>query len=136
MGKKGTKSVLNTSSAADSKIAKMSSKEKGKAIGGNPDETDYRNMLTFIEWHEQEHPGLIRRMRQQVEIEMRLSGLNKHAELSKDSELIKGFWLPETLQALWEKAYPSLYTNKKHAQWFCNKFPIFSFADAAKSIKR
>lgn len=135
MTNKGPKSVLGNTSA-DTQFTKLSRKEQGKQIGENPDETDYRNMCTFIGWHEQAHPGVVKKMRKQVEIEMRLSGLNKHAELSSDSEFRKGFWLPETLQALWEKAYPSLFTNKKHAEWFCDKFPIFSFADAAKKVNR
>jgi hypothetical protein len=133
--KKGLQSVLNESSAVDSTFKKLSRKEQGKAIGGNPDETDFNHITIWIDMFEKAYPGVVLKMFNDVKVQLALSDTNKWVELSKDSEFRRLFWLPYPLQEIFERAYPSFWTNKKHAEWFCKKFPQFAFATAAKVVK-
>lgn len=113
------------SGAEESKLGKMSVKEKGKAIGGTPDEWDKKNIQDLIDSYDKAYPGRLKAMKSDVDVETALSGRTVHGEISKESELRVGFWLPEDLQMVMEQGYPSLWTNKKHAQWFMNNFKIF-----------
>jgi hypothetical protein len=137
MAKRGAKKVnLNLSSGEDTKFSKLSKKEQGKAIGGDPDDWDRQNIQQFIDMFEVYKPGLIRKMRQDVDVEMALSSTNKYAEVSKDSGMRRAFWLPDELSAVLEMGYPSFWTNPKHARWFIRHFPQFSFESSAKKSKR
>lgn len=135
------KGAPSASSAEFSKLAKMSQKELGRAqSSGTPDEWDYENIERAIKVYDKSHPGIISRMYNDVCNEIALSGMSKHGEVL--GGVRKGFWLPsktgETdfgLQEWMEKAYPSLWQDKKHCEWFIRKFPQFSFAYAAKRIK-
>ncbi len=132
--KRGIKSSLGNT-AKDTAFSKLSIKEKGQAIHSNPDSQDEIYINIWIELFERSYPRMIASMRRDVEKELTYSDTNKHAELNQASQLRKGFWLPEQLQQLMETAYPSFFTNKKHAEWFCRKFPVFSFEDAANRVK-
>ena len=137
MGKKrGPKPLLNISSAEDVKLSKMSKKERGKSIGSDPDDWDKNNIQQFIDMFEAYKPGLLRRMRQDVEVQMALSNIDKYATISKDSDMRRAFWLPDELSAVLEIGYPSFWTNPKHARWFIRHFPHFSFEDARRRVKR
>lgn len=133
MKKRGIQS--NLSSGELSKFGKMSKKELGKSIGGNPDATDEGWIKTWVELYEKAFPGQIRRMSNDVATEIALSNVDKHAVVNKDSGMRKAFWLPENLQEVLEAAYPSFWTNPKHAQWFCDHFPQFAFATYARRVK-
>jgi len=134
-GKKTKKVNLNLSSSEDTKFAKLSKKEQGQAIGGDPDDWDRQNIQQFIDMFEHYKPGLIRRMRTDVDTEIALSGTNRYAEVSKDSGMRRAFWLPDELSAIIELGYPSFWTNPKHARWFIRHFPQFSFESSAKRSK-
>jgi len=134
--KKGLSSQLNLNSAVDSAFAKMSRKEQGKAIGSNPDEIDEKWINIWVDMYNKAYPGRLKKMARDVRNEIIASDITKHAELSKDSALRKGFWLPQDLCDVLEKAYPSFWTNQQHADWFCRKFPIFSYQTYTKALKR
>lgn len=135
------KGAPSVSSSEFSKLSKMSQKDLGRSQGhGTPDEWDYENIERAIKVYEKAHPGVIRRMYDDVCNEMALSDISKHGEVL--AGVRKGFWLPSKtgtsdfgLQEWMEKAYPSLWQEKKHARWFIRKFPQFSFEYAAKRIK-
>lgn len=129
MGKTGFKDNVSTSGEAADR-GKLSIKEQGQQIGGNPDEWDYKNIKQLIDSYEQAYPGRLKKMKEDVVVEAALSGRTKdYGEISKDSEMRVAFWLPEDLQMVIERGYPSIWTNKKHATWFIKKFPIFMRAE-------
>ena len=129
---------LNPSSNFDIALAKLSVKERGKAMadGQMPDEWDYKNISKELKRYEARHPGLIARMANGVYQEILASDITKHAVLSQDSGLQKAFWLPNDLQIWLEMAYPTFWANKKHIRWFCRKFPVFAYETYTKAIKR
>lgn len=131
--RKGLTPNVSNSGEAD-KLKKMSKKEIGKDIGGNPDSTDEKWIKTWIEMYEKAYPGRLKRMTNDVMTEVALSGLNKHAEVAEGMR--KGFWLPEDLQQVLEASYPSFWANPKHGQWFCKHFPQFAFETYTKRSKR
>ena len=126
MAKKKALQSNAASSGEETAMGKKSLKEQGKDIGGDPDEWDRKNLEMIIEIYRKAFPGRLESMANDVKVEAALSGRTKDfGEISKDSELRVGFWLPEDLQAVIERGYPSLWTNKKHAQWFMNNFKEF-----------
>jgi hypothetical protein len=134
------KGAPSAGSADFDKLAKMDQKELGRAIAGNPDEWDFDNITLAVKIYDKAHPGVTRRMFEDVCTEVALSGISKHGEVL--GGVRKGFWLPSKtgtsdfgLQEWMEKAYPSLWQNKKHMRWFIEKFPQFSFEYAAKRVK-
>jgi hypothetical protein len=136
------KGAPSASSAEFSKLAKMNQKELGRTIGqGDPDRWDEENIERIIKIYEHSHPGVIDKIYNDVCTEIALSGMSKHGEVMAGVQ--KGFWLPGplnekdySLQEWMERAYPSLWTNKKHSRWFMRHFPQFSFEYAAKRMKR
>lgn len=135
------KGAPEVSSSEFSKLARMSQKELGRVqAGGAPDEWDFENIERAIKIYDKSHPGVIQRMFDDVCTEMALSDISKHGEVL--GGVRKGFWLPSKtgtsdfgLQEWMEKAYPSLWQEKKHMQWFIRKFPQFSFEYAARKVK-
>jgi len=103
----------------------MGVKEKAKAIGGNPDEWDYKNLKTIIDLYDKAYPGRLKAMKTDVDVENALSGRDKFGLLSKDSDFRASMWMPADLQVVIEKGYPTLWTNNKHIAWFLKRFPIF-----------
>lgn len=130
------KGAPDVSSAQFSSMAKMSRKELGKTQAKSmPDEWDFENIERLLKVYDKAHPGRIKRMFDDTCTEIALSGLDKHATVSEASDMRKLFWLPEDLVEWFEKAYPSLWQEKKHAEWFTRKFPQFSFQYAASRVK-
>lgn len=130
MAKTGFKDNYAGTSGEEASLGKLSIKEKGQQVGGNPDEWDYKNLVMLIESYEQAYPGRLKKMKEDVVMEARLSGRTKdYGVISEESEMRVAFWLPEDLQMVIEKGYPSFWTNKKHAAWFIKKFPLFMRAD-------
>lgn len=135
------KGAPGASSAEFSKLAKMSQKELGRQqAGGMPDDWDYENIERAIKIYDKSHPGVIKRMYDDVCTEVALSGISKHGEVL--GGVRKGFWLPSKtgssdfgLQEWLEKAYPSLWQEPKHYKWFIRKFPQFAYETAIKQIK-
>lgn len=134
MAKKGITVNVGSSSEAAA-LKKMSKKELGRLQGGNPDETDEKWITIWIEMYERAYPGRIRRMISDLKVEIALSGIDKHAVVSKDSDMVKAFWLPADLQEVLEASYPSFWVNPKHARWFCRHFPQFAFITYTKATK-
>lgn len=128
---------LNPSSLADVTLAKLSVKERGKAManGEMPDDWDFENITNALRKFEHLHPGLIDRIGADVDREVRASGITKHAMLSNDSAFQKGFWLPVGMMDWMEMAYPTFWANERHARWFMRKFSIFSYEYHAHRIK-
>lgn len=114
------------SSSESTQMSKKSRKEIGKEIGGNPDEWDQKNLQRLIDTYEKAFPGRLKRMKEDERVEAALSNRTKDfGVISKESDLRVAFWMPEDLQEVIERGYPSLWTNKKHIAWFLKRFPLF-----------
>lgn len=110
-------------------LAKLNAKGKGKDIQGDPDEWDYKNIQAWLALYEKAYPGRIRKMSDDIKVELALSGRTKDfGEIDANSELRLSMWLPADLQEIMEAAYPTFWTNKKHLAWFLNHFPVFKSA--------
>jgi hypothetical protein len=128
--RRGITPNLNLSSSKDTDISKLSKKEMGKAVSGNPDAWDKKNIESLIDSYEMAYPGRLRRMKEDVDVELALSGrTDKFGEISKLSEFRSTMWLPADLQEVLERSYPSLWTNKDHQVWFLQNWPIFKRAE-------
>lgn len=135
--KKGKRVNLNPSSSFDMALAKMSAKERGKAMaaGEMPDQWDVDNIDNELRLFEAKFPGLIRRMANDVAKEIQATKITKHAVLYDSSEFKRSFWLPAPLQAWMEQAYPTFWVSKKHISWFCRHYPIFAYETYTKRYK-
>lgn len=117
MAKKKKLSVLSDND--ESSLSKLSKKERARAITGKPDDSDVRNITELLRLYEKSHPGLLKRMKTDFDVEDALK------DKSQKSELRMIFWMPRDLQEFMEKYYPTLWSNKDHANWFVKQFPIF-----------
>jgi hypothetical protein len=113
------------SSGEETRLGKLSLKEKAKMQGGNPDEWDFKNLQTIIDLYNKAFPGRLNSMKNGVLTENAIGGDNEYGELSKDSGFRKTMWMPADLQQVIEAGYPSIWTNQKHLTWFLKRFPIF-----------
>lgn len=118
------KKIFSSSGEADA-LDKLSRKEIGKGIGSNPDDWDYRNIATLVEIYDKAHPGRIKRMKSDYDVEYALSARGAHGVVASQSDTRLAMWLPGDLQEVLERGYPSIWTNKKHLRWFLRKFPQF-----------
>jgi len=132
----------SVSSADFSTMSKMSKKELGKHMAQEtPDQSDIDNIERIIKVYERSHPGVIRRLSDDARTEVALSNMNSDARVMADWQ--RAFWLPGKayesdfgLDEWMEKAYPSLWHNKKHAEWFMKNFPQFTYVTHAKELKQ
>lgn len=120
---KPKKSLL--SPAEEQVVKKMSKKELGKSIHGNPDEWDRKNLEVLINSYEQAHPGRLTKMASDYKVERALSTRNDYGVVSEQSNARFVMWMPEDLQKVIQKGYPSIWTNERHLHWFLKRFPIF-----------
>lgn len=122
--------TLNVSSSDEaSKLKKLSKKEIGKNIGGDPDDWDYNNIKVLMDSYEKAYPGRLQRMSNDYRLEYALSGRDKYGIVSGDADRRLVMWMPADLEQVVSASYPSLWTNKKHMAWFIRRFPIFAAAD-------
>jgi hypothetical protein len=131
--KRGIRSNISESDAKG--LTKKSSKQIGKDMGGNPDATDEKWIQIWIDMYDKAYPGRIRKMINDVAVEIALSDIKKHSVVSEDSEMRRAFWLPAELAEVLEASYPSFWTNQKHIRWFCRHFPQFAFDTYTKATK-
>lgn len=118
MARKKKLSVLSDTDEA--KLAKLSRKERADASYGQPDESDIKNLSELFKLYEKYNPGKLRRMHENYAMEKALKKPDPKAE----TRML--FWLPEDLQNFIEEYFPTLWTNKEHAQWFIKHFPEFA----------
>jgi hypothetical protein len=115
---------LNVSSSDETnQLKKLSKKEIGKQISGNPDNWDFKNLSTIIDLYKKTFPGRLDRMKHDVDVEVALSP--KETTMDRHD----GMWMPADLQEVLEAAYPSFWTNRKHKSWFLRKFPVFKIKE-------
>lgn len=120
MGKKKKLSVL--SDADEALLAKKSKKERAIAVTGQPDATDFNNLVALFEMYDKTTGGLLRRMIKQNKVERALNNRTT-VEAPIDSAENLSFFMPKDLQEYVEKYWPTLWTNKDHLRWFLKKFP-------------
>lgn len=135
MGKRKGISINVGSSGEAAKLSKLGKKDIGKDVGGNPDATDEKWIQIWLDMYEKAYPGKIRKMSEDVKVEIALSGIKKHSVVNEGSEMRKAFWLPDDLQQVLEASYPSFWVNPKHIAWFCRHFPVFAFDTYTKRTK-
>ena len=125
MSKKRAISDNAGSSSESSQMAKKSRKEQGRAIRGNPDAWDFKNITVLVDSYEKAYPGRIKRMSTDARTEYALSGRNKFGVVAGQSDTRLMMWMPGDLMEALERVYPSIWTNKKHLIWFLKNFPTF-----------
>lgn len=124
MAKKKKLSVLSDND--ESSLSKLSKKERAKAIDGKPDDSDIRNISELLRLYEKSHPGLLKKMKADYDLQNALKDKPKPFVKGVGSEGLRmAFWLPRDFQEFLEIYYPSLWSNKDHANWFIKQFPIF-----------
>jgi hypothetical protein len=108
-------------------LSKLSKKERALAVTGKPDETDVRNLKELLKLYEQSYPGRLKRMKADYDLQNGLGEKVKTPAVKgvQSTELKMLFWLPRDLQEFIEPFYPTLWTNKSHAEWFVKTFPMF-----------
>jgi hypothetical protein len=111
-------------------------------IVGMPDEVDIKNLNALITNFKADHFEVYGRMmtgQQWISYEvadakeqMELSGVgamvNPHGVKSKETELRVGTAMPYVLWNAIERAYPTMFRDKKHFDWFCKNFREFVVA--------
>lgn len=124
LAKKKKLSVLSDQDEAA--LNKLSKKERANAVSGKPDETDTRNLTELFRLYEQANPGRLMRMKGDYEVQKALQENTKpYVKGINSNELKMFFWMPRDLQEFMEQYYPTIWTNKSHAEWFVKHFPIF-----------
>lgn len=118
MARKKKLSVLSDSDEAA--LKKLSKKERSQASYGKPDDSDIRNLIALFDLYEKSNPGKLRRMRENYAVEKAYKVKDPKAE----SKML--FWMPEDLQNFMEEYFPTIWTNRTHAEWFIKHFPGFA----------
>jgi hypothetical protein len=114
------------SDADEAALSKLSKKERAKAVVGQPDETDLRNITELLNLYERSRPGRLARMKADYDLQHALNDYSKPVIKGISSkDLRMGFWMPEDLLNLMQYFYPTIWTNDKHREWFLRHFPIF-----------
>lgn len=117
-------SVLSDSD--ETELKKLAKKDRGKAVTGKPDQTDINNINHLLRLYEQSNPGLLKRMKHDYDLQKGLGDVHKPVFRGLDSkELTFSFWMPRDLQEFMEQYYPTIWSNKSHAEWFIKNYPIF-----------
>lgn len=106
-------------------------KHRSVAVSGQPDDTDINNINFILAQYEKAHPGRLRRMHKDFTVSKALKErLPKPIVkgISSD-EMTMAFWMPQDLQEVFEKYFPTLWTNKQHLEWFLRHYPVFKSGD-------
>lgn len=92
---------------------------------GLPDDKDKENLDTLIKTYDTANPGVIKGYVKNAQ-EQRHANFNDFGESNdKNSQLRHTMTLPADLMMLIERAYPLMFANKKHIQWFKKNYPYF-----------
>jgi len=116
-------SVLSDSDEAA--LQKLSRKERVKAVYGKPDQSDIDNINELIRLYESSHPGMIKRMKSDYDIQNATKEYSPKPRGISSQELKMAFWMPRDLQEFMEIYYPTIWTEKAHLEWFLKHYPIF-----------
>lgn len=102
-------------------LAKLSKKDRAKAVEGKPDATDERLLGMLFGIYEKETHGGLTKFFQEMRIER---SFIKDLPDIRTAERFT-FSLPRDLEEEVRHWWPSIWTNKEHARWFVRKFPGF-----------
>lgn len=104
-------------------------KDKGhaKTLGdaiGLPDDVDKERIRRLVLQYERKHPGYIQNAIDEAKAQHALLGDRavKFGEVNKGAGGRLLFELPEPLHKKISDAYPLMFSDKKHFQWFCKNF--------------
>lgn len=100
-------------------------------IVGLPDEEDKKNILTIIKNYEKEHPGKLGHTIAEARGDFQNQGFDK-AKFGVVNKAAQGrvvFELPQDLAGQIEEAYPFMFRDKKHFQWFVKNFKALMIPD-------
>lgn len=115
-------------------------------IVGMPDEADRKNIINLINHFKRERfskDGVILTGAQLMRISITNARKNHEASLnifdrtlkSKETELRVGTALPTPLWTKIEEAYPTMFRDRRHYEWFYNNFPQFKIVQDGKLFK-
>lgn len=121
MGK--TNKVSKLSDSDESKLKKLSKKERSQAVEGKPDFTDVENLRAIFEAYDKATGGRLRKFMDELKVERAfIPNLEEdvmHAERFK-------FSFPDAeLEDYIRTYFPTIWTNQDHARWFLKWFPGF-----------
>jgi len=100
---------------------------------GLPDDSDIKNIQTIIRNYNIARPGEIDAFVKMAKEEQKAlnndygSNANSHTESGK-IQYRRALTMPIGLLRQIEEAYPLMFNNKKHLNWFMKKFPMFNVA--------
>jgi hypothetical protein len=114
------KKLSKLSASDEESLKKLSKKERSKASYGKPDNTDIKNLTAMFDLYERYNPGKLQRMRENYALERAF----KKSDPKAENKML--FWMPEDLQNFMEDYFPTIWTNKEHAEWFVKHFPGFA----------
>lgn len=119
MGKQKRLSKLSENDEA--KLAKLSKKERSKAVDGQPDQSDYDLLNLLFTIYNKETRGGLDRFYTELRIERAF--IPNIKDIDK-AETFK-YSFPKDLESEVRHWWPSIWTNREHARWFLKKFPGF-----------
>jgi len=93
-------------------------------VVGLPDDQDKQNILIIIKNYEKKHPGKVAHAISSARNDAKLEGgdLAKYGVANKASQNRLIFELPEDLVKKIEEAYPLMFRERPHFQWFVKHF--------------
>lgn len=102
-------------------------KTRAVAVSGKPDQTDVDNINFILARYEEAHPGRLRRMQKDHSVSKALKEKLPKPKVKGVAfdEMTMAFWMPQDLQEIFEKYFPSIWTDKRHMEWFLRKYPVF-----------
>lgn len=98
---------------------------------GLPDAKDIQNIRTIIRNHEIAHPGEIAKFVQQAAADRKLdAATGSHGYHTSDKSSRRVLTMPTSLMREIQEAYPLMFSNRAHLNWFRKTF--WAFNPAAK----
>jgi len=119
------KKLSKLSTSDEAALSKLSRKERVNAVYGKPDQSDIDNINELLRLYERSQPGAIKKMKADYDMQTITKEWVPKPRGITSNDLRFAFWLPRDLQEFMEIYYPSIWTNKEHADWFIKHYPIF-----------
>jgi len=100
-------------------------KERAAAVQGEPDQTDIDSINRLLSEYEKAHPGRLEAMRKDYQMQKAAGETLPKPQGIKSDDLKMAFWMPKDLMEVFEKYWPTIWTNRKHMEWFLENYPGF-----------
>lgn len=120
MGKK-KRTASKLSASDEAMLAKLSKRDRAKAVDGKPDGTDVRMLSMLFGIYEKEtHGGLTKFFN---ELRLERAFIKNLSDI--DTAETFSYSFPRDLEDEVRHWWPTIWTNKEHARWFLKRFPQF-----------